>query len=175
MTSVRFSIRTATLADADPVSRVLLASYQPLLNGHYDDALLARALPLVTRANPRLLSSKQYYVAESEEGRCIGCGGWTRERPSTGDAIDGVGHIRHFATAAEWSGLGVGKALLSHSIRSAEKQGVFVLECLATRNAEGFYMAAGFRRIGPIDVSLGDGVALPSLLMRREASRAGSG
>ena len=50
----------------------------------------------MTRANPGLLASGTYYVAESRDSLIVGCGGWTRESPVDGGIEPGLGHIRHF-------------------------------------------------------------------------------
>ena len=93
-----FTIRQATPADAAAVSGVLRASYTQLLRGWYDQQTLDRALPFVVDANPELLSSGTYYVCVSQSDDFLGCGGWTQDRPEGGGAINGLGHVRHFAT-----------------------------------------------------------------------------
>jgi len=52
-----FAVRTASLEDAEAVSALLQASYPSLMALGYDPVLFARALPLLTKANPALLSS----------------------------------------------------------------------------------------------------------------------
>jgi len=43
----------------------------------YPAELLARAVPLMARANPALLRCGTYYLAQGPEGDVLGCGGWT--------------------------------------------------------------------------------------------------
>jgi hypothetical protein len=64
--------------------------------------LLGRALPFMTSANPILLASGTYYIAEREPGHLVGCGGWTAARPGSGEIIEAEAHIRHFATHPRW-------------------------------------------------------------------------
>ncbi len=163
------AIRPATLDDTDAVGEVLSRSYPALLAPHYDADLLSQALPLLTRANPRLIASGTYYVAAEEGGRLLGCGGWTRERPGTGEIVAGLGHLRHFAVEAAFAGLGIGKRLLAHSLAEARAQGIGAVECYATLGAEPFYRSAGFVTVKPIDVAMGP-LSFPSLLMTRELS-----
>src|SRR5690606_20106321 len=122
------------------------ASYPALLAADYDPDLLARALPLMCRANPRLLESGTYYVAE-RAGVIVGCGGWTREPPGGGPAAPAEGHVRHFATHPSAIRSGVGAAMLRRCFEDAAGAGIGLLHCNATRPAVPFYAAAGFARI----------------------------
>jgi GNAT superfamily N-acetyltransferase len=159
------SLRLATPTDADAVTALLEASYARLLTTHYDAAILERALPSMTKANPGLLASGTYYVAEAD-GRPAGCGGWTMRRPVTGEVVEGEAHIRHFATHPDFARQGVGRALIERCFADARARGVHTLSAFATRNAEAFYRAAGFTLIETFDNRL-DGHSFPSLLMRR--------
>ena len=63
-----------------------------------DDAVLAHALPSMTRANPDLLASGTYFVALDEDHDVIARGGWTTQQPGNGEVQPATGHIQHFAT-----------------------------------------------------------------------------
>jgi len=161
-----YTIRTATPDDAVAVTDVLTASYPVLLADAYDMATLAMALPYMIRANPALLASGTYYIAETAAGEAIGCGGWTHERPGTGEREAGLAHIRHVGIHPDWAGHGVGRALMETCVRAASAEGVTRFETYATRNAEGFYRALGFETVERLDVPMGDTV-FPSLRMLR--------
>jgi GNAT superfamily N-acetyltransferase len=163
-----YSIRVAALSDSDAVSALLVASYSSLLTAHYSSDTLGGALPFMTRANPKLLASGTYYVAEKELGCLIGCGGWTIDRPRGGQTIEGEAHIRHFATHPGWVGRRVGSSLLGRCISDARVRGIRKLHCFSTLTAEGFYRASGFEAIGPIDVPMGSCLAFPGVLMIRK-------
>jgi GNAT superfamily N-acetyltransferase len=135
--------------------------------GHYEPALLAALLPLITVANPRLLASGRHYVAVTGTGEIAGCGGWSHERPGTEEIEPGLGHIRHFGTHPGWTGRGIGRALLERCLHDSEREGVTCLECYANLNAEGFYRALGFAPVQPVRVSITPQLAMPALLMRR--------
>lgn len=162
-----FTLRIATPADAAAVQDLLQASYPELMSASYDAAILADALPRFTRANPSLLSSGTYYLAESESEGVVGCGGWTRERPGTGEVAPGLGHIRHFGTHAAWIGKGVGRSIYAMCEEKARAAGVRRLECYSSLNAQGFYAALGFRPIRQIEVYPSPDVAVPGVLMER--------
>jgi GNAT superfamily N-acetyltransferase len=161
-------IRIANPTDSEAVSALLVASYSSLLAAYYDSNLLASALPHFTKANPTLLAGGTYYVAETEAGNLVACGGWTAAMPGSGEITEGEAHIRHFATHPEWTRKGIGSALLTRCISDARELGIRRLHCCSTLNAERFYWAAGFNTIGPIDVELGPNQTFPGLLMSCE-------
>jgi GNAT superfamily N-acetyltransferase len=164
-----YSIRIAVPSDSDAVSTLIVASYSILLPAHYSSDTLSRALPYMSSANPILLASGTYYVAETEPGDLVGCGGWTAARPGSGEIVEGEAHIRHFATHPEWLRRGVGSHLLSRCFSDARRLGIRKLHCFSTLGAERFYEALGFDRIEPIEVPMGPGpVMVPAVLMSRE-------
>ncbi|MGI9475440.1 MAG: GNAT family N-acetyltransferase, partial [Hyphomicrobiaceae bacterium] len=129
--------------------------------------VLAVAVPLMTRANPALLGSGTFYVAETADHQIVGCGGWTMQRPGTGEIVDGLAHIRHFATHPDRTGNGIGRALYDTCAREAKHAAVSRFECFASLNAQEFYMALGFEPIGRINISIGPGVDFQALHMQR--------
>lgn len=165
--NVAFTVRLATPDDAAAVSALLAACYPVFLAGHYDTDLLDALLPRMTQASPALLASGSYYLAEASDGTVIGCGGWTRERPGTGEVTEGLGHVRHVGVHPAWAGRGVGRALFERWRKQARACGIREFECYATLNAEGFYNALGFETEGPLEVDMGPGPKMPSMLMRQ--------
>ncbi len=92
----------------------------------------------------------------------IGAGGWT---PDASDPT--LGHIRHLATDPREVRAGVATWLMHHSFDTARTTGVERMECWATRTAEAFYRAVGFRTLGPLEVDMGDQVTFPAIRMER--------
>jgi N-acetylglutamate synthase-like GNAT family acetyltransferase len=162
-----FAIRIATPRDKAAVGALLNASYAALMPAGYDAATLAAALPVMTRANPALLASSTYYVAERDDGQIIGCGGWTPERPGSGEIEPELAHIRHFATHPQWTGRGVGRAIYERCEQDARAAGSRRFECYASLNAEVFYAAMGFAPVRHLDVPMEGGLTFPSILMTR--------
>lgn len=161
----QFSVRPATPDDAPAVTELLEASYPVLMAAGYDDATLALALPLMTRANPALLQSGTFYVAETEDGVIVGCGGWTFEHPGSGKTEPGLVHIRHFGTHADWTGRGVGRAIFQRCLIDARSAGAERFQCYSSLNAEGFYAALGFRAVRRESVRMSDELCLPVVFM----------
>ena len=122
----------------------------------------------MTVANPELLRSGTYHLAEAENGQIIGCGGWTAQRPGTGEIEAGLVHIRHFAAHPDWTGQGVGRAIFDTCRKAAAWAGAMRLECYASLNAQAFYAALGFAAVEPFDVALDESVIFRSMRMQRK-------
>jgi GNAT superfamily N-acetyltransferase len=164
--TARFSIKVASIEDAQRISELLAVSYPVLMRDDYDDEALAWALPFMTKANPTLLRSGTYYLAETAEGRAVACGGWTMERPGSGERITGLGHIRHFATHPDWTGLGIATAVFERCKEDALSARLTAFECNASLNAVSFYASLGFVAVEEISVPMGPDVQFPAVLMR---------
>jgi predicted N-acetyltransferase YhbS len=163
-----FTIRPAGPADAEAVSAVLTAAYGTLTTGHYDASLIAAALPYMGKANPQLLQSGTYHVAEGPAGRIVACGGWSFAAPGSGERHAGLAHLRHFGTDPGWTGQGIARALYQLCEAEARAAGAQRLACQASLNAEGFYWALGFRRVGPVAIALGPDIKFPGIALERE-------
>lgn len=157
-------IRTARPADAPAVSRVLHDCYSSLYRGWYTDEALEAALPAMTRANPSLLASGRYYVAE-EDGRIVACGGWSAQGPNGGGAPH-LAHARHFATEPRSVNRGHGGAILARALAEASTEGFAEMEVVASLAAEAFYARHGFLQIAMVRQPMG-GVGFACVLMRR--------
>ncbi|MFH6785891.1 MULTISPECIES: GNAT family N-acetyltransferase [Methylobacterium] len=159
------AIRRSGPDDGAAVTALPAATYPILMAPAYETATLSRALPLMVRANPVLLASGSFHVA-GVPGQIVGCGGWTPERPGTGEVEPGLGHIRHFAVHPASGGCGIGRALFEACREQARARGVEAFECYASLNAEPFYRALGFTKLAPRDIAMGDGVQFPAVWMQ---------
>src|SRR5690606_8787377 len=106
------------------------------------------------------------YVAEIG-GEAAGCGGWSAEKPGGSEVIDGVAHIRHFATHPAHVRKGVARLLLDRCLAEAAAAGMHTMKSQSTLLAEPFYASAGFRRIRVFDAQMGSGTELPVVEMER--------
>jgi N-acetylglutamate synthase-like GNAT family acetyltransferase len=164
--TVTYIVRLSAPSDADAVSALLAASYSTLLASHYEKALLDRALPFMTKANPTLLASGAFYVAQSSHGELIGCGGWSLEHPGTAKVVRGEAHVRHFATHPGWTRMGVGRSLMNRCCMDAKARDVSELHCCSTFAAENFYKALGFKTIAGTNVRLDSETSFPAVQMQ---------
>lgn len=160
------TIRATNTGDLARVDALLEASYPVLLKPDYAPSVLVTCLPLITRANPALLRSGTYYIAEDDDGP-LAAGGWTHGAPQGGVGPRDVGHIRHVVTHPKALRRGLARALLERSFRAARTSGVRWMMCQSTRTAEPFYASMGFQRRGEIDIRLRPGISFPAVEMIR--------
>jgi len=158
-------VRLATPADIGAVDALLSRSYGPLLRADYPPSTLVLALPRMARAQPALLASGRYFLAE-RDGLLVGAGGWSLDAPGGGASSQGVGHVRHVATDARAVRGGIGRTLMEHVMRDAAGQGIWQLSCLSTLTAVPFYGALGFEVVRPVTLSFG-GAPFPVVEMKR--------
>ena len=107
-------VRATTRDDLAAVDALLARSYPKLLKPDYPPSVLVTALPLISRAQPALLTSGTYYLIETDGGRLLGAGGWSRDRQ-----VRERGHIRHVVTDFTATRRGVGRLLLGHVLAEA--------------------------------------------------------
>lgn len=160
-------IRVANPGDASAVSTVISTSYASEFARSYAPDILASLLPVISDANPVLLAGGTYYVAETVTG-IVGCGGWSAERPGTGDRELGLMHIRHFAVMPDTVGRGVGRAIFKRCLADAALLGFSRVEVYSSLNAEGFYAAMGCRGVGQRVIGMPGGAQMPVVVMRRD-------
>ena len=159
-------IRPSTPEDFSAVEALLGRSYPALMAAAYEESVLARALPRMTKANPELLASGTFYLAE-EEGEVVGCGGWTFAEPGSGRLVDGLAHLRHFAVDPARARSGIGRLIFDECARIAAERQARRLQAFSGLNAEPFYASMGLKRLDIVHVPMGDGVVLPVVLMER--------
>lgn len=161
-----FTLRPATKQDIAAVDALLWRAYPRLLKPDYAPSTLVMALPLISRAQPDLITSGTYYLIE-ENKILLGAGGWTLAAPGKGGITRGVGHIRHVVTDDRATRRGVGRRLLNHIIATATAQGLRRLRCFSTLTAEPFYAALGFTKTADISIPLAPGIDFPAIDMER--------
>ncbi|MGL4238887.1 GNAT family N-acetyltransferase [Tabrizicola sp.] len=164
------TLRRAGLEDLAAVDRLLARSYPKLLAADYPPSTMVLAVPIIARAQPRLLASGRYFVAVDAAGRVLAAGGWSLATPGGGQGAvrPDTGHVRHVATDPDVTRKGIGRELMAAVMQDAAKAGLQWLDCLSTRTAVPFYAALGFRVLYPTEVPLGPGIVFPAVRMLAE-------
>lgn len=162
------TIRPTTLADKEAIEPILEASYSTLLQGFYDADTLTRAVPIMSKAQPTLLTSGTYYAAIID-GKIVACGGWTLAVPGSTKAQDSnIGHIRHVATHPDHLRKGLAKAIMAHCFEDARASGVTQFSCFSSLAAVAFYESVGFVAGEQQTVSFAPDLPFPMIVMTLE-------
>ena len=161
------TIRPAHPSDLAAVDRLFARSYPTLLKADYPPSVLVTAVPRLARAQPSLLASGTYLIAEATEGGVLAAGGWTRSAPVAGQGTRRVGHVRHLATDPDHLRRGLARAIVTRTLAGARDAGMRGMICLSTRTAVPFYAALGFEPIEDVDIPLAAGIAFPAVRMAR--------
>jgi GNAT superfamily N-acetyltransferase len=162
MSAGSITLRSSTGRDFEAIDAMLARSYPKLLKDDYAPSVMVTAVPLISRANPSLVRSGTYYVAETADGEIIGAGGW-----ALSEGARGVAEVRHLVVDWRQQRRGIGRRLMMGIFAEAQSQGVSRLEAQATRTAVAFYGAMGFENLGQVVVPLRPGIAFPAVRMRR--------
>ena len=161
------TVRPAEKSDLTALDALFARSYPAILKADYPPSVLVTAIPRIARANPRLIESGSYFVVLDDAKSLVGAGGWTRSAPSGFDGALSTGHIRHVVTDVNRLREGIGTVLMGEILASAKTAGLNRLDCLSTRTAVPFYGACGFQVLGPVTVTLAQGIDFPAVRMQR--------
>lgn len=165
------TLRRAAPSDLAGVDRLLMRSYPRLLAADYPPSTLVLAVPRFARAQPELLASGRYFVAEDAQGRILAAGGWSRQSPSRGAVAETTGHVRHVATDPDAVRQGLGRMVMERVMQEAREAEVRWLDCLSTRTAVPFYRSLKFRAMNAQELVLGPGITFPVMRMVADLTR----
>ena len=154
------AIRPAVPGDLAALDALFARAYPKLLKADYPPSVLVTALPLISRAQPALLRTGTFHVAETADGALVGAGGWTARGGTVGD-------VRHVVTDDRYQRRGIGRAILERVFEQAGAAGLTLLDCKSTHTAVPFYSALGFETVAPISVELRPGIHFPAIRMER--------
>ncbi len=172
-------IRLATESDLPALARLIPASARELSRGYYSDAQTESAIANVFGADSQLIADSTYFAAE-EDGRLVGCGGWSRRRTLYGgdqmkaqedpllDPSTEPARIRAFFVHPDCARRGIGSRILKACVEAAREAGFRRITLASTLPGVPFYRALGFEESERFDVPLPDGLGLPVIRMERD-------
>jgi GNAT superfamily N-acetyltransferase len=178
---VSFTLRKATLDDRRAIEQLIQLSARGLSRAEYSDEQIEGAIRTVFGVDTNLIEDGTYFVVESD-GELIGCGGWSKRRTlfggdqySTRDASEldpksEPAKIRAFFVHPQHARKGVARAILDACESEAKAAGFQALELMATLPGIKFYKASGYQAEELVELSVGDGIAIGLLPMRKELS-----
>jgi GNAT superfamily N-acetyltransferase len=159
------TIRRARPSDLGALDALMASTFWRTLRRDYPPSVMVTAVPIIARAQPRLLKSGTYHVVEAD-GVIIGAGGWSMGHPAGKPPLSIVAHVRHVVTDHRRQRQGIGRRLMTHVLDEARRAGARAMACTSTRGAVGFYASLGFEYLGEVEVQLAPGITLPAVDMK---------
>ena len=176
------ALRLALTRDVAALEALIPLSARALQAAYYSFAQIEGALGSVFAVDRQLIADGTYFVVLDGDA-IVGCGGWSKRRTLYGgdqgraagadtllDPDRDAARIRAFFVHPEWARRGIGRQLL-HACEDAAVAARFRrLELVATLAGEPLYAAAGYQASERFDIELSNGLKLPAVLMRKQAS-----
>ena len=182
MLHMNITIRFAEMTDLEQIEALMKRSMKILGMGHYSEAQIDSCCQFVCVPDRQLLEDKTFFVAETETGILVGCGGWSfrnklyagptdvpqkneQLNPSTDPA-----RIRAMFTDPDYGGKGIGSIILDRSEKSAKALGFSRGALGATLSGLSFYAAKGWIKMSEEQAILPDGTAIQVIQMEKHFS-----
>ena len=162
------TLRAAGFADVPQIEALIVRSARGLSLGDYRPSQVEGALRGAFGVDTQLLKDQTYFAVE-EDGRLVGCGGWSfRSTLFGGDArcdrdsslLDPrtqAAKVRAFFVDPDHARRGIGTLLLDHCEREARARGFSHVELMATLPGVKLYSARGYVATGTVEYDVGDG------------------
>lgn len=175
-----FTIRKAKIDDRPEIAQLIAESVRKLSREDYDEREIELSIKTVFGVDTQLITDETYFVAESEDGKIVGCGGWSKRKTLYGASIysqtrdsselnpDGdAAKIRAFFIHPEWARKGIGKAILEKCESEAKAHGFKSAEMMATLPGVKLYAVCGYQGDEEVKVPVGENVDIICVKMRK--------
>ena len=171
-------IRLARLEDVPALNELIPLSVRGLQDAHYSPAQMDAAIGSVFGVDLKLIYDGTYFVSE-ENGRIVGCGGWSRRQSKCGssagrsepdpeiDPTVDAPRIRAFFVHPDFARRGIGRAILLACEAALLRAGFNRAEIAATLTGEPLYGACGYETFEHFDIPLSNGLPLACVRMRK--------
>jgi GNAT superfamily N-acetyltransferase len=171
-------LRKAILTDIPAIEALIARSARGLSAADYRPAQIEGALRGAFGVDTQLLADQTYFVVE-DEGRIVGCGGWSfRSTLFGGDARAGrdssmldprtqAAKIRAFFVDPGAARRGIGSRILEHCESEARAHGFSHAELMATLPGVKLYAARGYIGAAMVHYDVGLGETIEFIPMRK--------
>ena len=173
------TIRRATREDVPELAALIEASVRGLQANDYTQTEIDGALGHALGLDTQLIADGTYFVAETEDGRIAGCGGWSyrttlcgsdhlpgREAASLDPATEAA-KIRAIYVHPLWARKGLGSRMLEHCEQQAQTAGFQRLEMGSTLTGVPLYNLRGYREQERLAIGLPNGENLTVVRMTK--------
>ncbi|HEY5079670.1 MAG TPA: GNAT family N-acetyltransferase [Opitutaceae bacterium] len=177
-----WSPRIAVEGDIPAIAELIPASVRELQAAHYTQVQREAAIGTVFGVDSQLVRDGTYFVVE-ENGRIVGCGGWSRRLSLCGSDSGRQGEdpeiprseparIRAFFVHPAFARRGIGRSLVGSCESAIRQAGYSSVVIMATLPGEPLYAAHGYAVSERCSLSMEGGLGLPVVRMEKRLSGA---
>jgi GNAT superfamily N-acetyltransferase len=171
-------LRTAVSADIPQIEALIARSARGLSTADYGTSQIEAALRGAFGVDTQLLADRTYFIAD-EDGRIVGCGGWSFRSTlfgsdrqagrdsSTLDPRTQAAKIRAFFVDPAAARRGIGSLLLARCEAEARSRGFQRVELMATLPGVKLYAARGYGAAAMVQFDMGEGESIQFVPMRK--------
>jgi len=176
-----FTIRKAVFADQTEIEKLIAESVRGLSREDYDARQIELSIKTVFGVDTELIADETYFVAETKDGKIVGCGGWSKRKTLYGASVysrsrdsellnpeTDAAKIRAFFIHPDFARKGIGKAILERCETEAKAHGFKSAEMMATLPGVKLYAVCGYVGDEKVNVPVGENVDIICIKMRKK-------
>lgn len=183
------AIRRAVPADCAELDRLALTAFRHAAPAHYTAGQTTRILRFLIKIDRGLITTGRLFVLQ-DDGRLIGCAGWSSGGPLIRGAADEVGSLAGTGRNGDGPGpddrpgaeircvyvhpdrhrRGVAKRLLVTAERDAVAAGHRRFSLIATLPSVPFYLSRGYHAVQAIEIPMPEGAPVQGLAMTKDVA-----
>ncbi len=175
-----YKIRKAAAGDRGEIETLIAESVRGLSRADYSERQIELAIKSVFGVDTELIADGTYFVAESGDGKIVGCGGWSKRKTLYGasryensrdssllNPETDAAKIRAFFIHPGWARKGIGRAILETCEREAKSSGFRAAEMMSTLPGVKLYSACGYAGDERVGVPVGEGEEIICVRMKK--------
>ena len=175
-----FSLRKATFDDQAEIEKLIAESVRGLSREDYDAQQIELSIETVFGVDTELIADGTYFVAEAEDGKIAGCGGWSKRKTLYGASVYSqtrdsellnpeldAAKIRAFFIHPDFARRGIGTLILDACEREAKAHGFKSAEMMATLPGVKLYERRGYAGDEKVNVPVGENIEIICIKMRK--------
>lgn len=175
-----FTFRKATFDDQTEIENLIAESVRGLSREDYDARQIELSIRTVFGVDTELIADGTYFIAETDDGKFAGCGGWSKRKTLYGASVyshsrdsellnpeTDAAKIRAFFIHPRFARKGLGTQILELCEREAAAHGFKSAEMMATLPGVKLYAVRGYSGDEKVKVPLGENLDIMCIKMRK--------